>query len=431
MNTIEDRIRAAASAAASTVTPDSVPPLRLPAGPSRAAGRRRWPLSGSPWLLRIAPVAAAVAVVGIVLAALTVGRSVPDAATSGAMTAGPSISSYLASGQVPPYYVAITSNGNPRFHPSSAVVRLTATGGLVARIAVPTDRTVVAVSAAADDRTFVLDEQLWPQVEQNASAPHAFFLLRLSPAGQVENLSSVPVTIPSGGFVTGLALSPDGSKLALAIEAAHDQATVRVDTLRTGAVRTWSGTGTIGYTFGSLNTGNEAGSLSWTADQQTLAFDWLGAGPGQDQGVWLLNLTRSGRDLPTDSRQAMSGGYPSQSLNQALGVAGTSLTCQGFMMLTPDGSTVICSTAADLGGTARTGFVEYSAATGKISRVIGHWTIGHGGSIAVAALWSNPSGSVLIGAIPVAGGVRVGVIRGNEFTPLGQSALASFEPGTW
>ena len=36
MNTIEERIRAAARAAADTVPPDSVPPLRLPAGsPSR------------------------------------------------------------------------------------------------------------------------------------------------------------------------------------------------------------------------------------------------------------------------------------------------------------------------------------------------------------------------------------------------------------
>ena len=41
MNLIEDRIRAAARAAAETVAPDSVPPLELPAARTRRFGRRR------------------------------------------------------------------------------------------------------------------------------------------------------------------------------------------------------------------------------------------------------------------------------------------------------------------------------------------------------------------------------------------------------
>jgi hypothetical protein len=36
-------------------------------------------------------------------------------------------------------------------------------------------------------------------------------------------------------------------------------------------------------------------------------------------------------------------------------------------------------------------------------------------------LWSNASGSVLIGVIPDSGGGRVGVISRNEFTPLTMS----------
>ena len=41
MNLIEDRIRAAARAAAETVAPDSVPPLELPAARTLRFGRRR------------------------------------------------------------------------------------------------------------------------------------------------------------------------------------------------------------------------------------------------------------------------------------------------------------------------------------------------------------------------------------------------------
>ena len=40
MNLIEDRIRAAARAAAETVAPDSVPPLELPTARPRRFGRR-------------------------------------------------------------------------------------------------------------------------------------------------------------------------------------------------------------------------------------------------------------------------------------------------------------------------------------------------------------------------------------------------------
>ena len=43
MNIIEERIRAATRAAGNTVSPESVPPLELPAEHPRADGwRRRW-----------------------------------------------------------------------------------------------------------------------------------------------------------------------------------------------------------------------------------------------------------------------------------------------------------------------------------------------------------------------------------------------------
>jgi hypothetical protein len=50
-------------------------------------------------------------------------------------------------------------------------------------------------------------------------------------------------------------------------------------------------------------------------------------------------------------------------------------------------------------------------------------------------LWSNPSGSVLIGVIPAAAadsGYRIGVISGNRFTPL-PAAPAEVSPDldTW
>jgi hypothetical protein len=77
-----------------------------------------------------------------------------------------------------------------------------------------------------------------------------------------------------------------------------------------------------------------------------------------------------------------------------------------------------------------TRFIEYSTGSGKVTRILGYWTFGSVGGLSVDVLWSNPSGSVLIGVIPGgSGNGRVGVISGNEFTPLPASAAP--ESGTW
>jgi hypothetical protein len=88
MNTIEERIRAAARAAADTVEPDSVPPLGLPAAP-----RRRWLRGGrstgatrTPWAVRLAPVAA-LAVIAIVITMVTVSRTESGPSGRGATAA--------------------------------------------------------------------------------------------------------------------------------------------------------------------------------------------------------------------------------------------------------------------------------------------------------------------------------------------------------
>jgi hypothetical protein len=55
----------------------------------------------------------------------------------------------------------------------------------------------------------------------------------------------------------------------------------------------------------------------------------------------------------------------------------------------------------------------------------------------VGVLWSNSSGSVLIGVIPGGGNGRIGVISGNSFTPLPASAASASAifaddfSGTW
>ena len=542
MNTleIEDRIRAATQAAGDTVAPGSVPPLRLPSdGPFRA----RSGSFTSVWGRWLAPVAAAAAVIVVAVAMVFVGRTVnhPPAGSGGVPSArpgpvrtGPPISSYVASGRVPRYYVSVESNGNPNFNPSYAVVRATATGAAMETVVPAGDGTVVAVTAAADDRTFVLDTQPWGAVNQSF-APRTFLLLRLGLDGGELSQSRLAVSVPGGQLMTGFALSPDGSKLAIAVQPDNDRrepdlTEVKVITLATGATQIWTADGTIG--FGP----DDARSLSWAGDERTLAFDWEGNGPGIHTGVWLLDVATGGGRLLADSREAVtlinqasvgptavpstagagsvqvtsipadlqpatagvsmsatatppptasaspatataspatataspatataspatataspsaSAVAPSPSASPtSLAPTATTPTCQEDSILTPDGATIVCGAitatkatgspsasaagpaAALLQRGAETEFIEYSAASGKVARVLGHWTFGSVGALSVEVLWSDASGSVLIGVIPDSGGGRVGVISGNEFTPLPgpEAASAAMQSGTW
>src|SRR6185437_15968058 len=184
MNLIEDRIRAAARAAAETVAPDSVPPLELPTARPRRFGRKRRGarspgVAWTRWAARLAPLAAALAVSGILIAVVTLSPPayqggpayVPPTTARPDVPAGPPVSTYVRSGQVPPYFVTLT--------PSGAAVHLTAGGAAVATIrpSLPAGK-VVAVTAAQDDRTFVLAEQ-----GQDRKAV-TFYQVRLGPSGR-------------------------------------------------------------------------------------------------------------------------------------------------------------------------------------------------------------------------------------------------------
>jgi hypothetical protein len=233
MNSIEDRISAATRAAADTVRPDTIPPLRLPAD-GQARSR-----PGRSWARLLAPAAAAIAVVVLVVAVVVVSRHMHRAATP----ANSPVASYVASGQVPPYFVALAATGAANRSPANAEVHATADGRRLATVnpSAP-DGTIGAVTGAADDRTFVLAEQPWAQQGVQQYQPRSFYLLRLGSAGQVSSLTKLPISVPADNTLRGLALSPDGRRLAVAVQpgAVAMPCRLTVYTLGSGAARTWS-----------------------------------------------------------------------------------------------------------------------------------------------------------------------------------------------
>ena len=420
MNLIEDRIRAAARAAAETVAPDSIPPLELPATQPRRFGH--WLRSArspgawwTPWAARLTPVAAALAVIAIVITVVTVSHPPhqgPDLVTGAAarpdVPLGPPAGTYVRSGQVPPYFVTLTSSG--------AAVHLTVGGAAVATIrpSLPGGK-VVAVTGARDDRTFVLAEQ-----GQDRKAV-TLYQFRLGSSGRPGALTRLPMSVADEKRMTGLALSPDGISLAIAVAPGGGVQQVRLYPVHGGPARTWSATGgTIGDRFTSR-------SLSWSASQPTLAFNWS---VGQTASVRLLDIGSGGGSL-------LAASHPAVTLASA-GMGQTLSRCLQDMIITPNGSAIICPSgtitdiAKDGTTTYSTGFSEFSVTTGRLIRITGHWPQKQDEPFVYHLLWSGASGQVLIGSVHSAGRDWVGVISGNRFTPLNTPrTLGTYEFGTW
>jgi hypothetical protein len=434
MNTLEDRIRAAAVQTAEEIAPGSIRPLSLhgqvPSGRRTGAGRAAKAGRGSArWPRVLIPVAAAASVIAVVAASLAITGSLSDGRTA----AGPahvgqpgtgrsepgrapqivSPASLAALASVPGFYVALTPGAmgmNNR-----AQVRATGTGAVLATVAAPAPyNTFSWVSAAADDHTFVLAAQEWtpippgsasgPIEQRDDDTPTKFFVLRLSSDGRTGRLSALPIPVQPGSvWIDGIALSPDGSKLAVVINPNGanpvNNPAIAVYTVATGARKewTWPGSAVIG------NQKPWGSPLSWTADGRTLAFQIVPANGTIE--VRLLDTDAPGGTMPSRLGVEWTGG-------DVTGVHGVVArgsrtnpadSLRGFnTLITPDGTKIVCLTT----GITVNGVTEFDAGTARV--VSGIYPQG------TDVLWTNASGSTLI----VSNASTVGVLAGGHFTPL-------------
>lgn len=320
-------------------------------------------------------------------------------------------------------YVVGLAPGPLAARSTRAVVRSTASGAVLATFTPPPPYSSFEwVSAAADDRTFVLSAALSANLPPPPGSPPGkhraagdalkSFLLRLFPASGTARLAALPVPAIHGrpgadSGVAGIALSPDGSSLAVAM--ATGQPAIRVYDLRDGSAREWAGARRTGQVSADRL---GATALSWAADGRTLALDqWRGL----NIDVRLLDTTAPGASLGSARRVMTFANWPSGS------VAGSAIT-------SPDGTKIIAM--AVTGGTeiqanefsARTG-----AALGTLVRLhYQRWAITGWPTVE----WSDPSGSTLIvsatrpGTRPSTNGdltqMVIGVVTRGRFQPLPQ-----------
>jgi hypothetical protein len=260
------------------------------------------------------------------------------------MVPGPSLASYVSAGVIPPYFVSVAFTGEAAQSPAVAVVHDTVSGHALATIR-PSIRggTIVGVSAAGDDRTFVLDEQTWVKYPANVVAAgyfgsHSFYLLRLSSAGRVSSLSRLRVTVPATQPLGAFALSPDGQRLALSVASEKGPARTRIEvvTLSTGSMRVWAANGIFKSGIA------DSRGLSWTADGRELAFEWEPKNQGEFPPVEarLLSLTSADGDLLAASRRVVATGRQFKPSGSTFQVS----DAENDPVVTPDGSAIVTST---------------------------------------------------------------------------------------
>jgi len=232
--------------------------------------------------------------------------------------------------------------------PAYAVGHDSATGAALATLRVPTLTDAASqgggtqaplITAAGDDRTFVITEQ--------SDVPRVikFYLLRLAANGRSAKLSKLALSVPAYLALTDVALSPDGTRLAMDVQHCNAKTEscpytgIRVVTIATGAASTWT-TRANGAPFNVSWAGNERVAFEWQAGARTPP-------PGQQTGYRLLTLTGAGRDLmasrPVGSPPSGPDGPPQE-------------------LVTADGKVVITSTGSSV--------VELSARTGQLLRVL-------------------------------------------------------------
>jgi hypothetical protein len=446
MSTVADRTRAAMDAITSQVY--DAPPLRLPPPPAPAS-RWRWRAAGSRrrWGTWLAPLAAAAAVIAVAISLVAVkgtlnGKPLPPAKPAGAPVS------------FPDYYLTFSQPVSDETVPVALELRQTLTGKTLFALRPPRGLSFAGITGAADDRTFVADAHRDPYGAFNSGGQsRTWYLVRVTGTGARASLTMtrlpVPAT-PAGTEILAIALSPDGTKLAVGTapwttDTTHSKQALTVYSLATGAVlRTW--TTRPGPANRAIMSGGGGGAdpntgVAW-AGNHALAF----AGAWQTARVAraelavrvldvshpdgdLLGSSRLATQVPTEfggsDRKTPFGCDPSWRVNVLVTGDGTSFVCGGY----GTSSAALPESLCGPGNAWNTvGFAGFSLATGQRKFLSGYRTTCQGLSLVAYAVWVNATGSQVIGWMHFADSIpgKFGVFSNGSFRPLPIPV-----PGNW
>jgi hypothetical protein len=419
VKTIEDEARAAMREIAETVT--EVPPLRLdparlpPRARPRAGMMHRFPA----WLV---PLAAAAVVVAVALS-LVVLRSHPDETA-----ASPSVP--IPAGSVPRYFVELDS-ATPA---SGLLVADTYTGKTLTTVAPPAGLTFTSVSAASDDRTFVVFA-----TPAGTHTTGTWYELRLAPGtAHLTTLTRLP--IQPLARVDAMAVSGSGRELAVAQAAPSptQRDVLSIYALATGRLlHSWStpyGSRLLPY-FPTDSSGPRANwpVLTWVDGDRSITFSGQFA-PHGTYTTWTirrLDVTAKGSSLAADSQVVWTD-------QGTLWTDKYGCDLENPVVTSPDARTFVCpSGTAEADGRRLMKWLAYPSGVNprpgllyQTDSDMGSGSRGYdnGMSNNDVVLWTNQSGSTVIAlwyrfpgptfSGPGTAALHFGVIRDGRFYPL-------------
>ncbi len=373
----------------------------------------------------VAPIAAAAAVIAVAAAAVGVAAHKSNVTPPGA-----------ALDRVPRYYMAIELHGkrpSPKVDPYttnpvlSAVIKDTRTGARLATVLPPAPyRAFIGLTGAAGGRTFVLvaRRRLYPYPDEPSQFTERLYRAQFNPATRKVALTLLP--IPAFGakaMVGGITLSPNGKKLAVAVQYGHNLGYLQIRVYSLAGrepVKTWQAKGEFGGLWLT------PAAMSW-GPHNILAVNWS---DNKISGLWLLNTNRPAGSLLADSR--LIGGADKFHI-------------YGFNYSAPDvlsgnGKIIVESMYRaeeanpikhphDYVPPVQARFQEVSVATGRTIRILWPAKLDKGDEV----LWTNWPASVLVVWTTLTRTSRratYGVLIGNHFTPIPRVPSPDVYPGS-
>jgi hypothetical protein len=275
------------------------PPGPAGSGPDRP---RRRPRNGNGRTWRvIGPVAAGLAVVGLITGLTLAGRTPGRRPAAGAPAA--------ADRGLPKFYVTLSSVGDGR-DTLTAEVHSSVTGRVLSHRTVGALGNGIGITADRSDRAFVIDATIGTP----RGPAVGLELLRVAANGRSTTLRRLPVILAaprSPNVVEGIAVSPDGTKLAAALvviqkgDIRKPHAEIVVSSLAGGATRTWTAPRHVALAFNPV----------WTNGSRQLTFVWqdrLQGNPGVfytgRSQVRVLDTAAAGHSLLAARAIATGGG---------------------------------------------------------------------------------------------------------------------------
>jgi hypothetical protein len=418
---------------ARTVT--EAPPLRLAPRRAARAARAARPRRLALWAM---PLTAAVVVIALAIALVTI-RNLSNG--------GESQPAVPASPPVPTYYVApvpvCTTCGST---PARLVVGDTFTGATLATFSPPAGTTFGTVSAAANDRTFVTDTVGFPS---SSTTQHVtWYLVTVRPgASSPARLTRLPIpATPSAAHLEMVALSPSGRELAVAYHLGSKtpgSTVLRTYSMATGALlHGWSTEQNVWFeSYGYLPGPQASNQLGWIDGDRGITFTTFSPiqngnqNPAKDKRyttVRVLDAAAGDGDLLGASLVVWSTPFLPATDSTTKPDCDKGTTAPS---LAANGKTVLCTSVA----TSQIGvsgkyplerwwltWLTYKASAPKAARTAYQVSFDvngrQNGGIGINVLWADASGATMIIAWTTDSNdyqaTHFGVVSHGRFTPL-------------